>query len=43
MREGERERERGLGGQKIKSLDLSHLWVFSKGFSLAGPSPRVLK
>ena len=22
----------GLGGQEIKSLDLSHLWVFSKGF-----------
>ena len=32
-----------LGGQEIKSLDLSHLCVFSKGFSLAGPSPRVLK
>ena len=50
--EGERERDGGvlvsvtvcgLEGQEIKSLDLSHLWGFSIGFSLAGPSPRVLK
>ena len=33
----------GLGGQEIKSLDLSHLRIFSMGFSLVGPSPRVLK
>ena len=26
----------GLGGQEIKSLDLSHLWGFSKGFLCAG-------
>ena len=36
---GERERER----ERERDLDLSHLCFFSKGFSLAGPSPRILK